>query len=163
MSEQLSCYGVALLIGMFEAMANWWISGLRSLPEREQQREKEKASDKWSRGETVRRCQAGSCPHSVTHLPPQTGCSQELPATSPRFLFSHILLQRQVSSLHMPLLFEIRRSRARCCWKERKEKKCSASCVDIAVAGVTARLPRRHLGSAIVTTVDTASPCSPLK
>lgn len=31
------------------------------------------------------------------------------------------------------------------------------------MAGVTACLPRRHLGSVIVTTMDTASPCSPLK
>lgn len=35
--------------------------------------------------------------------------------------------------------------------------------MDIAVAGVTACLPRRHLGTVIVTTVDTAGPCSPLK
>lgn len=35
--------------------------------------------------------------------------------------------------------------------------------MDITVAGVTACLPRRHLGSVIVTTVDTAGPCSPLK
>lgn len=31
------------------------------------------------------------------------------------------------------------------------------------VAGTTTCLPKRHLGSAIVTIVDTASPCSPLK
>lgn len=39
------------------------------------------------------------------------------------FLRSHILLQRQVSSSHMPLLFEICRNSARCCWKERKKRK----------------------------------------
>lgn len=32
--------------------------------------------------ETVRSCQAGSCPHNVTHLPPQTGCTQELRAAN---------------------------------------------------------------------------------
>lgn len=35
--------------------------------------------------------------------------------------------------------------------------------MDITVAGVTACLRRRHLGSVIVTTVDTASSCFPLK
>ena len=35
--------------------------------------------------------------------------------------------------------------------------------MDVAVAGVTACPPRRHFGSAIVTTMDTAGPRSPLK
>lgn len=90
----------------------------------EKQRRKEKAGDKPSRGETIRSCQAGCCPHNVTHLPPQTGCTEELPTTTdPAFSLSHILLQRQASSSHMPLLFEISCSSASATEKEERKRK----------------------------------------
>lgn len=158
-SEQLSCFYVQA--------SNWdvWVGGKlvdqRCRTERRETDGKRKESDKQSLGETLLSCQAVPCPRSVTHLPPGAHRSCQ-PALLPLCLphtQTHVLLQRQVSSSHMPALFEKVHSKARWSWTERNQekKKCSSSCVDISVAGVTAGLPGRHLGSAIVTSTDTES------
>lgn len=109
-SEQCSCFWV--LYANWDVwgdgkLADHWSKKRRRERERKTKKEKEVASDKQSRGEMLHSCQAGSCPRCVTHLPPQTGCTQELPASSAAAfsLLSHTLLQRQASSSHTPPRF----------------------------------------------------------
>lgn len=126
--------------------------------------EREKACDKQSCSERVRSCQAGNCPHNVIHLPPQSGCTQELPTTTtPAFSLSHIPTKAGELVLHATAVWNKLSQRQVLLKRKRKEKNRKASSVDSTVAGLTACLPRRHLGSAIVTTMDTADPCGPLK
>lgn len=103
---------------------------------------------------------------------PQTGCTQELPTTAAAAAAAaasplHILQQRQVSSSHMPLLFEMSCSSAMCCSKERtregEKKNVKPHAWTLLWQEWQHALPMRHLGSAIVTTMDTACPSNPLK
>lgn len=116
LSANWDVWGDGKLVDQWSEMSYW---------EGKRQRETEKASDKQSCCETVRSCQAGSCPHNVTHLPPQTGCTQELPTTTtPAFSLSRTYSNKDSRALlTCHCCFEISRSSARCCWKERKEKK----------------------------------------
>lgn len=124
LSEQLSCFCVCLLIGMFAVLANWWISGLRSRTERGKAKEgregKWQTEPWWDSSQLPSRYLPSQCDISATSNWVHTGAASYHHSCS----FSLTHTPTKTGELFSPpLWFEISCSNAKLCWKERTQKK----------------------------------------